>query len=112
MFGCDECQTVCPWNHKAPATRVPEFQPDPSLAGRTLEEWLSLTPEQFQQQLEPTPLSRPGWQGIIRNACIVAGNSGEVSHLPVLHAIAQHADPIVSEAAQWALQQIGSEWRT
>ena len=112
LFGCDECQTVCPWNHKAPATRVPEFQIEPNLAGRSLAEWLSLTPEQFKQQLGATPLSRSGWQGIIRNACVVAGNSGEVSHLPALHALAQHADPIVSEAARWAIERIGSERRT
>ena len=112
LFGCDECQTVCPWNHKAPATRVPEFQPDASLAGRSLAEWLALTPVQFEQQLGATPLSRPGWQGIMRNVCIVAGNAGEVSHLPALQALAQHADPIVSEAAQWAIEQIGSERRT
>lgn len=109
LFGCDECQTVCPWNHKAPPSRVSEFQPDPDLSSRSLHEWLSLTPEQFQQQLGATPLSRPGWQGIIRNACITAGNSGEVSHVPALRALAQHADPIVSEAAQWALQRIGLE---
>ncbi len=112
LFGCDECQTVCPWNHKAPATRVPEFQPDPSLAGRSLAEWLALTPEQFKQQLGATPLSRPGWQGIIRNACVVAGNSGEVSHLPALRVLAQHADPIVSAAAQWAIHQLDSERQT
>ena len=112
LFGCDECQTVCPWNRKAPATRVPEFQPDPDLAGRSLAEWLSMTHEQFNQQLGTTPLSRPGWQGIIRNACIVAGNSGEVSHLPALQSLAQHADPIVSDAAQWAIQRLGTERRT
>ena len=91
---------------------MPEFEPDPGLVGRTLSEWLSLTPEQFQQQLGATPLSRPSWQGIIRNACIVAGNSGEEQHLPSIQSLAQHADPIVSEAAQWALQRIGSERRT
>ena len=112
LFGCDECQTVCPWNHKAPGTQVLEFQPDPGLAGRSLSEWLALTPLEFKQQLGATPLSRPGWQGIIRNACVVAGNSGEVSHLPALQALAQHADPIVSEAAQWALQHLDSERRT
>jgi epoxyqueuosine reductase len=106
LFGCDECQTVCPWNRKAPATRVPEFQPAPDLTGRSLAEWLALTPEQFEQQLGATPLSRPGWSGILRNACIVAGNLGEVSHLPTLQALALHADPLVSDAAQWAIQQI------
>lgn len=109
LFGCDECQTVCPWNHKAPASRVPEFQADPQLASRSLHEWLSLTPEQFKQQLGATPLSRPGWQGIIRNACIAAGNSGEKTLLPALHLLAQQSDPIVSEAAQWAWQRLSPE---
>jgi len=106
LFGCDECQTVCPWNTKAPATRVPEFQPDPGLATRPLAEWLALTPEEFQQQLETTPLSRSGWSGITRNACIVAGNSGNAAYLPILRTLATNADPIVREAAHWAIEQI------
>ncbi|MFO1008124.1 MAG: tRNA epoxyqueuosine(34) reductase QueG [Planctomycetaceae bacterium] len=106
LFGCDVCQTVCPWNAKAPATRVPEFKPDHLLTDRPLSEWLALTAEQFEQQLGPTPLSRPGWPGIIRNACIAAGNSKDSTYLPLLAPIATDADPIVREAAQWAIEQI------
>ena len=106
LFGCDECQTVCPWNTKAPATRTPEFPPDPGLANRPLAEWLALTPEEFQAQLGTTPLSRSGWSGIIRNACIVAGNSGDAAYLSILRTLASNADPIVSAAARWAIEQI------
>ena len=108
LFGCDECQTVCPWNHKAPATRVPEFQPDPGVAGRSLAEWLAMTPERFAQELGSTPLSRPGWQGIVRNACVAAGNSGDTSHLPALRSLLTNTDLIVSEAAQWAVDRLVS----
>lgn len=109
LFGCDVCQTVCPWNAKAPATRVPEFTPNHLLTDRPLSEWLALTAEQFEQQLGPTPLSRPGWPGIIRNACIAAGNSKDSTHLPRLEQLATDADPIVCEAAHWAIEQINSK---
>jgi len=109
IFGCDVCQTVCPWNSKAPATRVTEFQPNPGLASRPLPEWLALTPEEFQLQLGTTPLSRSGWSGITRNACIAAGNSGDAAFLPLLKTLASNADLIVSETAQWAIEQIASK---
>ena len=111
LFGCDVCQTVCPWNTKAPATRVPEFSPETSLTDRPLSEWLALTAEQFEPLLGPTPLSRPGWPGIVRNACIAAGNTKSPTHLPRLEQLAAHADPIVREAAQWAIEQITSHPR-
>ncbi|RLS40519.1 MAG: tRNA epoxyqueuosine(34) reductase QueG [Planctomycetota bacterium] len=106
IFGCDVCQTVCPWNSKAPATQAPEFTPETTLTNRTLTEWLSLTPEEFAKQLGPTPLSRPGWPGIIRNACIAAGNSGDISYLDTLERLTSNTDPIVSDAARWAIEQI------
>ena len=106
LFGCDVCQTVCPWNNKAPATRVPEFGPQPTLADRPLSEWLTLSLEEFESQLGPTPLSRPGWSGILRNACIAAGNSGNSAHLTQLERLATNAESIVSEAAQWAVERI------
>ncbi|RLS56041.1 MAG: tRNA epoxyqueuosine(34) reductase QueG [Planctomycetota bacterium] len=106
MFGCDLCQTVCPWNHKASLGSVPELQPDPALIGRTLKEWLQLTPEQFTEQLKETPLSRPGWAGILRNACIVAGNLKALEVVPELTQLAGDPDPLVREAACWALTQL------
>ncbi len=108
LFGCDECQTVCPWTSKAPATQVPDFAARPALANRPLTEWLALTPDEFTDQLGPTPLSRPGWNGIIRNACIAAGNSGDAAYLPLLKQLTSSADSIVSETAHWAIDRIAS----
>lgn len=106
MFGCDLCQTVCPWNHKAPLGSNPELQPDPALIGRSLKEWLQLTPEQFADQLNETPLSRPGRTGILRNACIVAGNLKAMEVVPELTRLAGDPDLLVREAALWALTQL------
>ena len=61
---------------------------------------------EFAKQLGPTPLSRPGWPGIIRNACIAAGNSGDISYLDTLERLTSNTDPIVSDAARWAIEQI------
>ena len=106
LFGCDICQDVCPWNRKAPATQISEFRPDDALRGRSLQQWLSLSPEEFQAELNDTPLSRPGWQGIIRNACIVAGNSRSSELLPQLEKLSGNDDPIIREAAKWAISRI------
>ncbi len=97
---------LCPWNRKAPATQIGEFHPNDALTGRSLQQWLSLTPEQFHTELKDTPLSRPGWQGIIRNACIVAGNSRSRELLPQLEKLSGIDDPVVSEAAKWAIARI------
>lgn len=109
LFGCDICQDVCPWNRKAPATQAREFQPDPALTERSLLEWLSISPEEFKRQLGATPLSRTGWQGIIRNACLVAGNCRSPEVRSQLERLARHEDAIVSEAANWALSRMASD---
>ncbi len=106
LFGCDLCQTVCPWNHKAPDGRIAELQPQPELVGRSLRAWLQFTPDEFTERFADTPLSRSGWSGIIRNACIVAGNQGDREAIPELRRLAEHTDAVVSEAARWALQEM------
>ena len=106
LFGCDVCQDVCPWNRKAPATTIEEFQPHADLTERSLLQWLSLSPEQFERELGGTPLSRSGWSGIVRNACLVAGNTQAFDCLPILSLLVNHADSVVAEAARWAITKL------
>ncbi len=106
LFGCDECQTVCPWNRKAPATQVEEFYPDSTISGRSIADWLGITPEEFDRLYSLTPLSRPGWQGIVRNACIVAGHSRDLDLLPQLRHLSNHPDTVIRDAANWGIEQI------
>lgn len=106
LFGCDVCQEVCPWNRKLSATQGTGIETSPELSNMTLMDWLHLTPTEFQSRFKTTPLSRTGWQGIIRNACMVAGNIQATECMNVLKQLANHSDQIVAESASWAINQI------
>jgi epoxyqueuosine reductase len=110
VFGCDHCQDVCPYNHGAAAQRVSEFAQFALLdrfRTASVDALLTLTQSECEQLVASTPLSRPGPDGLARNAAIVLGNKGSKRHLPVLSAAAaQHASAVVRECAQWAIEQI------
>jgi epoxyqueuosine reductase len=76
LFGCDICQEVCPWNRKAPCSREPTFQPRPDLQSVDAVELLALKEEEFRERFSHTALARPGREGLVRNAAIVAANAG------------------------------------
>lgn len=106
VFGCDICQEVCPWNRFSVVGRVREIQPErePLLA---LEDLARLTPEEFRERFGPTALSRARHRGLMRNALLAMGNSGERRFVPILKAFAEDPDPILREQAQWSLKQLG-----
>ncbi len=106
LFGCDICQEVCPWNRKAPATTEPAFQTDPTLAALDAVQLLSLTDTEFEQRFGHTPLARPGRGGLVRNAAVVAGNSGSDSATSPLSAALEDPDPLVRETAAWGLARL------
>ncbi len=106
LFGCDDCQTVCPFTrgHKA-ASRAETFAP--------LERWSTteltdlLAPDfesRFGELTRGSPLFRAGPVGLARNAAIVLGNRKDVSSLPVLQtAASSHPSLVVRRAATWAV---------
>jgi epoxyqueuosine reductase len=134
VFGCDICQDVCPWNRRAPVSELPEFQPrhhgsnkgdssrpdsksdgTHSLFSPDLEWLLSLTEEDFREVFRGSPVKRKKWRGLVRNACIAAGNSrlrpGEPCYREIcarLSELAASGDAILAEHAQWALDRLGS----
>ena len=67
IFGCDECQTVCPYNRKAPLFANPEFAPIFSPEEMSGEEWLALSEEEFAERFADTPLLRAGLARIKSN---------------------------------------------
>jgi epoxyqueuosine reductase len=112
LFGCDDCQTVCPFNGGASA-RSPlwghdgdPFLPLERWSNVGLEQLLALDEAQWEAASEGTPLKRAGRTGIARNAAIVLGNRGEPGSLPALRAAMQHDDAVVREAAAWAAARI------
>ncbi len=105
-FGCDICQDVCPWNTKAPRTGDAAFQPRADLRPLDAVRVLGLSGEEFDREFGKTPLSRPGRAGVLRNAAIVLGNQRDETAVPALRHALQDTDPLIREAAAWALDQI------
>jgi epoxyqueuosine reductase len=114
LFGCDDCQTVCPFN-AGMAARAPldesdgdPFAPLERWSRVRLEELLALDEGGWRALSEGTPLKRAGRLGLARNAAIVLGNRGDASALPALRqAAARHEDPVVRDAAAWAASRLG-----
>lgn len=107
VYGCDTCLEVCPWNRFAQEGRRMLLSVRHELRELTLAELLALTPERFAAVFRGTAVKRLKLSGLLRNACIVAGNSGDRAHLPALHSLAQHPLPVVRAHAVWAVFQLG-----
>lgn len=108
IYGCDVCAEVCPWNRFAQASRGILLDARPELARLTLRDLLELTPENFAAHFRKTAIKRIKLAGLLRNACVVAGNLGAraVDFLPQLARLASHESPIVREHAVWAIYRI------
>ncbi|HXN33163.1 MAG TPA: tRNA epoxyqueuosine(34) reductase QueG [Polyangiaceae bacterium] len=113
LFGCDDCQTVCPFNAGAGAraeldTRDGDpFAPLDRWSRVRLESLLLLDDASWRALFEGTPLRRAGRAGIARNAAIVLGNRQDANALAALRqAACSHDDPMVREAASWAVARI------
>ena len=106
IFGCDICQDVCPWNRKAPLTQAAEFEPRPGLVSPALDWLAEMTAEEFRETFRGSPVRRPRYSGLRRNAAIAMGNSGERQFLPLLERLATDEDDSVAESAAWAGRQL------
>jgi epoxyqueuosine reductase len=117
VFGCDICQDVCPWNHRSPVGAAPEFEPrtvqGESLVAPPLEFLLGLTETDFRDAFRASAVRRTKWRGLIRNACVAAGNFGFAPSHPEhaeivrrLQRLAASEDSLIAEHAQWALGRI------
>jgi epoxyqueuosine reductase len=106
VYGCDVCLEVCPWNRFAQVGRELLLVARRDLAGLALPELLALTPERFAEVFRRTPIKRLKLPGLLRNACVVAGNSGDASLLPALAPLAAHPVPMVRAHAVWAVRRL------
>lgn len=106
VFGCDICQEVCPWNRKAPVSSDSELALREELVNPALEWLAELDAEGFRRLFKFSPLSRTKLRGLLRNIAIAMGNSGLPRYLPRLEKWAADSDPVLAEAAQWAIGRL------
>ena len=113
LFGCDVCQEVCPWNAR-PRRRIPadpmglraRLAPRAEWVRPTLAWLLTLGEESWQRATRRTALRRAKYRGLLRNALVVAGNSGDSSLLPLVRRHAEGDDAFLAEHARWALARL------
>jgi len=106
LFGCDACQTVCPWNRKREAVVPEPLQPSNWSQKTDPIFWLNLSEEEFRHQFRHTPFWRTRLVGMQRNAMIVAANTGTKEATPAIVPFLDHPDPVLNELADWALKQL------
>ena len=107
LFGCDICQSVCPWNHKAARKLLGDIRPEyETLTAHNeldLADLITMDPDSFRTRFRKTPLWRCHPEGMRRNALIVAANCGRADLLPVISRVAaDDTDEDVRAVAQWA----------
>lgn len=104
LFGCDLCQEVCPLNVRAHVTAEDDFLRDRAGESPALASILRLANDQeFRARFAGSPLKRPGRQGLLRNACIVAANTQRHDLLPLLMRLARDDNAVIAEHARWAV---------
>ena len=104
VFGCDICQDVCPWNHRAPVTEATEFQP--AHFAPPLDRLASLSEDEFREMFRGTPVTRARYAGFLRNIAIAMGNSCNQRYRRTLENLAVYPNSTVAEHARWALNKL------
>jgi epoxyqueuosine reductase len=108
IYGCDDCLAVCPWNRFADAAAANRaFLPRAELAAPRLADLLALDDAAFREMFAGSPIKRIGVKRMIRNCLIAAGNSGDPALVPSIERHVGDSDPVIAEAAEWALAQLG-----
>ena len=109
LYGCDVCLEVCPWNRFAQMGRRVLLASRHDLAGLGLGEILALDPARFAEVFRRTAVKRLKLTGLLRNACVVAGNTGDRTLVPALVALAAHESAVVRAHAVWAVRRLAEE---
>jgi epoxyqueuosine reductase len=106
VFGCDICQAICPWNHRA-ASRVGNTAPQNSLSIEKMLEVLTLSTDQFSARFRNTALVRTKRNGFLRNIIIGLTNlQVKESREPIEQLLRSETDPMIRYTADWALEHI------
>jgi epoxyqueuosine reductase len=107
IYGCDDCQLVCPWNKFARAATLPDFAPRAGLVGQPLVALFAWSEEEFLRHTEGSPIRRIGHERWLRNIAVAMGNALRREEDPevraALQARADDPSALVREHVAWAL---------
>ena len=106
VYGCDDCQLVCPWNRYAQLTAVEDFRPRAALERSSLVEMMAWEEEDFLRHTEGTAMRRIGHLQWLRNVAVALGNAPRNEAVVAsLRARAGHPSELVREHVAWALER-------
>ena len=106
VFGCDDCQLVCPWNKFAKRSDEPDFRARNDLDHTTLAELFAWDEDEFLQRTEGSAIRRTGYEGWLRNIAVGLGNAPTTpAVIAALQSREAHPSELVREHVEWALQQ-------
>ena len=107
IYGCDDCQLVCPWNKFAQAATLPDFAPRTVLVDQSLVTLFAWNEEDFLRWTEGSPIRRIGHERWLRNIAVALGNALRKQDDPQVRAALQsradHPSALVREHVAWAL---------
>jgi len=109
IYGCDDCQTVCPWNKFAQKSVLADFDERHGLGSASLLELFAWSEEEFNRKMEGSPIRRIGHERWLRNIAVALGNAasagahGDSAIVAALTARCAAATPLLREHLDWAL---------
>ncbi len=104
VYGCDDCQAVCPWNSFARPSAEPDFAVRNGLDRATLVELFAWSAEEFDARMAGSPIRRIGYERWLRNLAVGLGNAPPAPQVErALRARADHPSALVREHIAWAL---------
>lgn len=106
IYGCDDCLAVCPWNKFAAEAREAKLQARDDLKRPDLAFLAGLDDAAFRKHFSGSPIKRIGRNRFLRNVLIAIGNSSDAALIEVARPHLDDPDPVVRDAAEWALDQI------
>jgi len=115
IYGCDDCQLICPWNKFAQRSALPDFDPREGMTGQHLTALFAWSETDFLRLTEGSPIRRIGHERWLRNVAVglgnalrvgLAGSPGNEAIRAALSKQQAHSSELVREHVAWALSQV------
>lgn len=104
IYGCDDCQIVCPWNSYAVRTDESDFQQKQDTF--KLIDLIQISQEMFSKRFKGSPIKRIKRRGLLRNVAVAIGNSGNTQAVPILLKVLDDEEPLIRAHVVWALGEL------